>query len=257
MSTDTLIAIAVLAGLAVIGVVVYVLLQRRSNNRDQELRAFAQERGLSYDATEYLFDPAESLAYQLKQQQPEAMRDVVIPTLPLPVEELGRLPLLGTGVSRQIRNLMVGRHKSAELQIFDYGHRVELDEESSTEYRRSVVRLVSAQLALPPFVLAQKGPRNTLARRLSPSLAAQDLDLAAYPALQDKYVLSSADAQRARSLLTPPVVEFLANATPPFFAEGADNQLILYSGAGMMFLDAAALAKLHEQATTFYDLLVS
>lgn len=255
MSTPTLIAIVVLIALAVLGVVIYVVLQRRSAQRDQQLRAFAAARGLSYDASEYLFDPTESMAYQLKQQQPDGMADVYIPLVPLPVEELSQLPLLGGGVSRQLRNLMIGRIEDGEVHIFDFSNTISNDDDGpATSYRRSVVRLHSPRLVLPLFTLTPKGAGSQFVRRLLPTIAAEDIDLANFPALQNSYWLTSNDAMRARALLAPAIVEFLAHGEP-LSIEGNGDQFIFYGG-GVSYLDAQALAALYERAVEMYRLLV-
>jgi hypothetical protein len=249
-----LIAIVVLIALALLGVVVYLVLQRRSDRRDHQLRDFASARSMSYDATEYLFDPAESLVYQLKQQQPEAMRDVQIPVVPLPVEELSQLPLLGGGVSRQLRNLMIGTVEDGEIQVFDFSNTISVDEDGpAPSYRRTVVRIRSSRLALPLFTLTPKGPRSQVARALFPSVAAEDVDLAGFPALSSMYWLTSSDAERARALLTPPVVDFLARGEP-LSVEGNGDQFVLYGG-GTLYLDAQALSALYTRAVEFYRLL--
>ena len=181
-------------GVAVAGVVLWIIASRQAKKRTQALEAVAAEIGFRFDGND------QSSAIQV------------------------RTALFNKGSGRKFRNIMNGVSSGLKASLFDYSYTISSDKSSST-YRQTVAAFVQ-DLGLPLFEVRPEG----LMDRVGEMFVHQDINFDSHPRFSRRYALRGKEEGKIRELFTPALLSLLEGlpAEKKWHIEGSDLTLLLY-----------------------------
>jgi len=192
MSPEIIIATVVAVAVPLIAIV-FVLVRRHEQRRDDEFRRAARRLGWE-DADEPSALPA----------------------------GVGELRLFTLGRSRQAANALRGRLGRLDATLFDYRYTTGGGNSSRT-HRQTVLAVELPGGTLPAFELR---PEHVL-HKISTALGYQDIDLDSRPEFSKAYLLRGADEADVRRFFQPEIVRQFERH-PGWSVEGQGSWLVIY-----------------------------
>jgi hypothetical protein len=189
--------IALLVGMAVIGLAIFIVHQYLEQQRREALQLLAGRMGFSY------FADAEHVHQAT----------------------LSQFHLFSQGHARKMSNELRGSIDDVAVAIFDYRYSTGSGRHQRTR-RQTVLLLESDCLDLPFFTLRPE----RLYHKLASALGHQDIDFESHPTFSDAYLLQGSDQERVRTLFGTKALTYYARH-PELWTEGEGQQLI-YCHAG-------------------------
>ncbi len=187
-------AVVVLVG------VIYAITSWFERRRTQALTATAMEIGFLFVGTEWKDVP-----------QPPQLQTA----------------LFDRGHSKAFRNIMTGGVAGLRAFLFDYKYTVGGGRSSRT-YSQTVAAYSKTGVQLPSFNLQPQG----LMHKLWDAVVHKDITFDSHPSFAQRYGLRGAEAERIRTVFTPPLISFLEVLDPQkkWQIEGMGDTLIIYRG---------------------------